>query len=41
VVVAVAGSGQLGETATPVVDRGLVEEGGLERWPLRIWAVQN
>jgi hypothetical protein len=41
VVVAVAGSGQLGETAAPVVDRGLVEEDGLERWPLRIWAVQN
>jgi hypothetical protein len=35
VVVAVAGSGQLGETA-PVVDSGLVEEGGLERWPLRM-----
>ena len=29
VVVAVAGSGQLGETAAPVVDSGLVEEGGL------------
>jgi hypothetical protein len=28
VVVAVAGSGRLGETAAPVVDSGLVEEGG-------------
>jgi hypothetical protein len=40
VVVAVTGSGQLGETAAPVVDSDLVEEGGLERRPLRIWAVQ-
>jgi hypothetical protein len=40
VVVAVTGNGQLGETTVPVVDSGLVEEGGLERRPLRIWAVQ-
>jgi hypothetical protein len=36
VVVAVAGSGQLDETAAPIVDSGLVEEGGLERRPLRM-----
>jgi hypothetical protein len=29
-----------GKTTVPVVDSGLVEEGGLERRPLRIWAVQ-
>jgi hypothetical protein len=40
VVIAVTGSGQLGEIAAPVVDSGLVDEGGLERRPLRIWAVQ-
>jgi hypothetical protein len=28
------------EIAAPVVDSDLVEEGGLERRPLRIWAVQ-
>ena len=39
-VVAVTGNGQLGETTVPVVDSGLVEEGGLERRPLRIWPVQ-
>jgi len=36
VVVAVTGSGQLGETAAPVVDSSLVEEGGLERLPPRM-----
>jgi hypothetical protein len=35
-VAAVVGSGQLGKTAAPVVDCGLVEDGGLERWPLRM-----
>jgi hypothetical protein len=39
VVVAVTGSGQLGEAAAQVVDSDLVEEGGLERRSLRIWAV--
>jgi hypothetical protein len=36
VVVAITGSGQLGETTVLVVDSGLMDEGGLERRFLRI-----